>query len=246
MRNYRYAFGHCNRILSAGTVIISKGSLREAGMMDLPMGPIKLSELANKWGKTVSEIINLLVATMTAGCWYSGPIISAAGCRMVFNGHGKFDMESFEGWVVPRGPDLAPLLTQKNVKLKYFDIMTYPIAPRPSMVLANYSPAILHPSGHIEHGELIITLDDLVIMPSEVTRMEREYPELTAKRTPASSEEEPLKGMKEIANFLGVSLGTVKNLKKGKKLDFFKEGGAIMAFRSKIQHLSKNKTTSEP
>lgn len=113
--------------------------------MDLPMGPIKLSELANKWGKTVSEIINLLVSTMTAGCWYIGPIISAAYCRMDFNVYGKSDIQSVDNWVVPRGPDLAPLLTQKNVKLKYFDRMTDP-APCPCDVSGEFSPAKSHPS----------------------------------------------------------------------------------------------------
>ena len=208
--------------------------------MDLPMGPIKLSELANKWNKTVSDIINLLAADMTAGCWYSGPIITDGCFRMGFNSErpGKSDIERHEGWVVPRGCDLAPLLTQKNVKLKCFGLMTYP-APPPSMVSARHSPAESHPPGFMEYSELIITFDDLVIMPSEVTRMEREYPELTVKETeqpkmPAISEEKLLGG-KAIAAYLKYSEATIKKLsgKVGSPVHKSK-GGRLFAYPSEL------------
>lgn len=138
---------------------------------------IKLSELAEKWSKTSASIVGMLVANRMIACfWYEGCFISAEDNAI------GLDSDCYKGWAVADGRELEPLVTQKNVRLKYFARMVYPL-PLPSYFCHEFvAPAKAHLSGSSRRCDFEVTIDDLVIPVREVERMEHEYSELTGEQ----------------------------------------------------------------
>ena len=134
--------------------------------MKLPKPPIKLSELAQKWGKGISDLLPLVAAgKMEAYCWYEGFVISTSAV-VQSQGHHKY----FSGWVKPNIDDLKPLQINTRVKMRGFTI--YP--PYKDDYPSRFFPAIPNTKGSLDHTYFRITADDLFFMFSEVERMEEE------------------------------------------------------------------------
>jgi len=189
-------------------------------MMDLPEAHMRLSKLAKKWNKDEDVLICWIVAgKMKAHCWYEGLITSENIVRI-----GDY---SYEGWVMPIEDDLAPLQVKENVNLKRFVLLYGHTQSFPVIKLSGV---------YFMDNVFTITRNNLVILSSEVERMEHKHPALTEEVVKLQykevSNEKYLVGVKAIAEYLDCSESSVKTYNKSMKFPTSMQGGRIVALPS--------------
>lgn len=129
---------------------------------------VKLSVLADEWSKTVTELLRWVSnGDMEALFGYKGYIKTQFGRELEYSGWAKVDTK-----------DITLLQSLTDVTLKHFYIHSKngsleKVEPLKRYLMYNRIEGFIHDEN------FKISIDNLVVMSSEVERMELKYPELT-------------------------------------------------------------------
>lgn len=224
--------------------------------MGLPKSWVKLSQVAEKWKRTESDLVYWIIeGRMRAFYWYGGHYVFQSALSSKKNRSGYHS----PNWVVLSSTELEPLQANPNVKVKWLTPVNSQLYPPHICPAAEYGQEkILKPI------DVVISFDDIYLHPEEVDQMERANPELAAQteqfvgcekihsgasngnlddtaesslKVKHSAEEKELRGLGEIAKYWDRSVSSVKNYKKLYPSYFDKEGGTIVTLPSKIDEL---------
>lgn len=202
----------------------------------------KLSELAGRWGKTEDDILHMLEAgLMPAYFWHEGyveSLLRKPGRRYLFKGFVRADH-----------PVPLQLLLGKKAEIVHLCPYSEPFGPDRMDLLSPMQQLIDDTLEDIT-TPLLVAVTDLVVMAQDVERMEEADPNLTKNKRKQTvptilpepkadlitiSDEKALMGRQAIADYLGVSVTTIKNYMKNAHFPAFPQGGLRCAYPSELE-----------